>query len=102
MVSPTFGSNEVHDSKGGGHLGYVSVTVRIPAQVESQVREFAKAFGWHMSGAMRILLCIGATFFFLTYSNKTKQDAAAALLDRVKLLRFFRGFILNFSKRPYG
>ena len=102
MVSPTFGPDQVHDSEGTAHLGYVSVTVRVPAQVESQVREFAKAFGWHMSDALRVFICIGATFFFLTYSNKTKQEAAAALLDGTNLLRFFRSFSLNFSERPYA
>jgi len=102
MVSPTFGPNRVHDSKGIARLGYVSVTVRVPAQVDSQVREFAKAFGWHMSDALRVFSCIGATFFFLTYGNKTKQEAAAAVLDGMKLLRFFRSFSRNFSERPYA
>jgi hypothetical protein len=102
MVSPTFVPHQVHDSKETAHLGYVSVTVRVPAQVELEVREFAKAFGWHMSDALRVLTCIGATFFFLTYRNKTKQEAAVAVLDGMKLLRFFRSFSLNFSERPYA
>jgi hypothetical protein len=102
MVSPTFGPNRVHDSKGIARPDYVSVTVRVPAQVEFQVRGFAKAFGWHMSDALRVFSCIGATFFFLTYGNKTKQEAATSLLDGMKLLRFFRSFSLNFSERPYA
>ncbi len=55
-----------------------------------------------MSDALRVFICIGSTFFFLTYSNKTKQEAAAAMLDGMNLLRFFRSFSLNLGERPYA
>lgn len=102
MTSPTFGPNQVHESEGTASLGYVSVTVRVPAQVELQVREFAEEFGWHMADALRVFICIGSTFFFLTYSNKTKQEAAATMLEGTNLLRFFRSFSMNLSERPYA
>ena len=55
-----------------------------------------------MSDSLRTLTCIGGTFFFLAYGSQTKQEAATALLDGMKLLRFFKNFSLNLSERLYG
>lgn len=54
-----------------------------------------------MFDSLRTLTCIRATFF-LAYGSQTKQEAATALPDGMKLLRFFKSLSQNLSERPYA
>jgi hypothetical protein len=82
-------------------MSYTSLTVRIPTQVAAQVRQFAKVSGWQFADFLRTTICIGATFFLLSYENKA-GEAAAALLGDMKPLWLSRSYSLAFSKRPYA
>lgn len=67
-----------------------------------QVREVARFSGWQLADLQRTLICIGATFFLLSYGNEASEEAAATLMGGMKLLRFYRGFRLASNRRPYA
>jgi hypothetical protein len=83
-------------------LVYRRVTFRVPEPLAVQVSEVAKFSGWQPADLQRTLICIGATFFILSYGNEANEDAATKLLGGMKLLSLTRGFGLGFSRRPYA
>jgi len=86
-------------TKGGVHLPYATVTVRVPAQIANQTRETARSLGWELADYLRTLICLGAVFFYLSFYSCI--DAAATLLGGLELLTLSRSFSLHFSRRPY-
>jgi hypothetical protein len=83
-------------------LAYVHITIRVPQPVMVQVGELAKLSGWQLADLQRTLICIGASFFFLSYGNEASEDAAATLMGGTKLLRLSRSFSLELSQRSYA
>ena len=88
-------------TKGGVHLPYATVTVRVPAQVANQTRETARSLGWELADYLRTLICLGAVFFCLSFGSQDRIDAAGTLLGVLELLNLSRSFSLHFSRRPY-
>lgn len=82
-------------------MPYVTVTVRIPEQVANRARETAKMLGWQLADYLRTLICLGASFFFLSIDSQDQQEAATKLLGGLELLKLSRSFSLHFSQRPY-
>jgi hypothetical protein len=79
------------------------VALRIPRPVALHVRQAAKILGWQLADFQRTLICLGATFFLLTYGNEASEEAATALMGGMKLLRFSRSFGLTpGGRRPYA
>ena len=81
---------------------YKHVTFRIPQPLALQVKEVAKFSGWQLADLQRTLICIGATFFLLSYGNEATEEAATTLMSGMKLLRFSRSFSLAPNRRPYA
>lgn len=84
-----------------GTLPYVTVTVRVPEQVSTRARQIAEMLGWQLADFLRTLICLGASFFLLSFGNQDLQEAARKLLGGLELLKLSRSFSLNFSQRPY-
>lgn len=82
-------------------MPYVTVTVRVPEQVADRAREIAKMLGWQLADYLRTLICLGASFFLLSFGSQDLQEAATKLLGGLELLKPSRSFSLNFSQRPY-
>jgi hypothetical protein len=60
---------EPDTSNGEPSLAYTRVTIRVPQPLALQVREVGEFSGWQLADLQRTLLCLGATFFLLSYLN---------------------------------
>lgn len=83
-------------------MTYLVVTVRVPSQIVTQCKGIAQNFGWQLADLLRTLICIGATFFFLSVESPDGEEAVSTFLGGLKLLKLSRGFGLHFSERPYA
>ena len=83
-------------------MAYARVTFRIPQPVAVQIRDVASFSGWQLADLQRTLICLGATFFILSYGNEASEQAAATLMGGMKLLRLSSEFRLAPGRRPYA
>ena len=102
MLANTFELNEAPFSNGGADLPCLVVAVRILSQIAIQCKGLAQNFGWQLADFLRTLICIGATFFYLSRGSLQGPEAASTLLGGLKLLKLSRGLNLRFRKQPYA
>ncbi len=87
---------------GAKGVPYLRVTIRLPKAVVGQCEHLAMEFGWELADLLRTLICIGATFVFLTAKSPERHESAEKLLGGLEIVTLSRSFSLRLTKRNYA
>ena len=78
---------------------YQNVAVRVPAPLAEQCRDVAAQFGWELADLLRMLLCVGASFYFLIEKELERSEAASVLLGG---LRFVGSWFWSYDSQDFA